>query len=367
MLSIDTEDAIEAPLAGTPSEPHSAAACVAEVQTLQSPLDDSIAVGLSSPAAYPERPPAIEVIETHRAWVFLTPTHAYKLAKARVGERRDPCGLERRKQACQRELELNRRLAKSVYLGVLPVTRSRHHWVVGGDGPPADWVLQMRRLPREVMLDAAIATRSVNAGQIDDLAIVLRRFYASTDATPVSASAYRGRLLDDIRSKSASLCRGHYGLAPDGPLRLASALTQWVTGEASLLGSRASAVVDAHGDLRPEHICLEPEPVVIDCLEFDAQLRRLDPLSELAFVALECRRLGAPWVGELLLSRFVDPGDDRFAALLRFYQAYHALVRAAVAIWHLDDPQQFRRDHWRQRAERYVALGASQLGVASST
>jgi uncharacterized protein len=355
MLTTDTERVSD--------ERDSAVARGAEDQRPQGRIDDSVALALCSPAAYPEHSPTIEVIETHRAWVFLTSAHAYKLAKARVEERRDPCWSRRREQACQRELDLNRRLAKSVYLGALPVTQARGHWVVGGEGPPADWVLQMRRLPGELMLDAAIATRSVKPGRIDDLAAVLRRFYASTEATPESASAYGARLLDDIRSKSASLSRADYGLAPDGPLRLATGLTQWAMGEPSLLGSRASSVVDAHGDLRPEHICLEAEPVVIDCLEFDAHLRRLDPLSELAFLALECRRLDAPWLGDLLLSRFVDPRDDRLAALLCFYQAYHALVRAAVAVWHLDDRQQPQRDHWRLRAERYLMLGAGQLGL----
>ena len=65
---------------------------------------------------------------------------------------------------------------------------------------------------------------------------------------------------------------------------------------AAELDSRAArgCVVEAHGDLRPEHVCLLPEPQIIDCLEFSRDFRILDPADELAFLALECERLGDP-------------------------------------------------------------------------
>ena len=40
---------------------------------------------------------------------------------------------------------------------------------------------------------------------------------------------------------------------------------------------RAGKIVEGHGDLRPVHICLAPEPVIIDCLEFSQALRLVDP------------------------------------------------------------------------------------------
>jgi aminoglycoside phosphotransferase family enzyme len=51
-------------------------------------------------------------------------------------------------------------------------------------------------------------------------------------------------------------------------------------------------IIEAHGDLWPEHICLEDKPVIIDCLEFNRALRILDTVSELAFLALECEQRG---------------------------------------------------------------------------
>ena len=60
----------------------------------------------------------------------------------------------------------------------------------------------------------------------------------------------------------------------------------------------AGRIIDGHGDLRPEHICLTARPVVFDCLEFDPRLRLLDVADELSFLAMECDRLGAGAVGE---------------------------------------------------------------------
>src|SRR5262249_26377306 len=109
---------------------------------------------------------------------------------------------------------------------------------------------------------------------------------------------------------------------------------------ASLFEKRLDAgkIIEGHGDLRPEHICLENHPVIIDCLEFNRSLRLHDPVSELTFLNLECCRLGAPEIGRLILDTYLQQtGDDPPPELFHFYKTYHASVRAKVAIWHLRD------------------------------
>ena len=56
---------------------------------------------------------------------------------------------------------------------------------------------------------------------------------------------------------------------------------------------RDRRIVDGHGDLRPEHIWLDDPIEIIDCLEFNARLRAVDPFDEIAFLSLKCERLGA--------------------------------------------------------------------------
>jgi aminoglycoside phosphotransferase family enzyme len=70
---------------------------------------------------------------------------------------------------------------------------------------------------------------------------------------------------------------------------------------------------------------------IIDCLEFNARLRTLDALDEVAFLHLECERLGGRRVGEAVrrrLSIFLD--DDPASGLFLFYRINRAMLRATV-------------------------------------
>jgi aminoglycoside phosphotransferase family enzyme len=124
-----------------------------------------------------------------------------------------------------------------------------------------------------------------------------------------------------------------------------------------LLRARASSshIVDGHGDLRPEHICLLSPPVVIDCLEFNASLRQVDPFDELAFLALECDLLGASWIGPRLVDGCAASlGDAPPASLLHLYTAARALLRARLSMAHLLEPSPRTPLRWAPQAQRYV-------------
>lgn len=312
---------------------------------------------LRRPESYPEAVGAIEAIETHMSWVFLTDQHAYKLKKPIETPLLDHTTLEARRLACRREVELNRRLAPDVYLDVVPVVASYDGSMrVEGPGTVVDWLVKMRRLPRDRMLDACIARRSVRGAEVDRLALTLTGFYAAAERQPLTPSAMRGRILWDVEAKRRSLEEPRYDLRREDVRAVVAQLRGFLDRQADLLEARAAKVVDAHGDLRPEHVCLEPVPVIIDCLEFSRDLRLLDPISELAFLALECRRLGAAWIGEQLIAEYLQKsGDDAPASqLVPFYQSYHALVRAAIAVWHLDDETLDHSEIWREKATWYL-------------
>ena len=111
---------------------------------------------------------------------------------------------------------------------------------------------------------------------------------------------------------------------------LASRLRRFVATNAALLEARIAGgrVVDSHGDLRPEHVFLTPEPQVIDCLEFSAELRLQDTAAEAAFLALECERLDFAPLGARVLELYRNEcRDDVSPELLAFYRARQALIR----------------------------------------
>jgi len=299
----------------------------------------------------------VDTIETHMAWVFLTDAHAYKLKKPIRTRLIDYTTIEARRRACETELALNRRLAEPVYLGVVPVTQSEEDIRVNGDARTVDWLVKMKRLPRARMLNTCIERGTVQEDAVRHLSAKLSAFYGRAVPLRWSAGKYRGRLTANLRSKGASLEHPRYGLDRTDVREVVGSLLQWTSEHGPLLGARGAHVVDAHGDLRPEHVCLTDPPMIIDCLEFNRSLRLHDPVSDLSFLSLECRRLGAEWIGDRLLALYrAHTGDHVSPRLIPFYERYHAVIRAAIAIWHLDDEPLRHPDRWRQQAEAYLRL-----------
>jgi aminoglycoside phosphotransferase family enzyme len=69
---------------------------------------------------------------------------------------------------------------------------------------------------------------------------------------------------------------------------------------------------------------------VIDCLEYSANLRTLDPLDDLSCLAVECEYLGRPDVSETLIGRYRTVADDAGSPPLEaLYKSLHATMRAA--------------------------------------
>jgi aminoglycoside phosphotransferase family enzyme len=132
-----------------------------------------------------------------------------------------------------------------------------------------------------------------------------------------------------------------------------------------VLGDRCShgRIVDAHGDLRPEHILLGDDPQIIDCLEFSAELRMLDTAEEIAFLALECTALGRRDLAREVVALYREIGrDDVPQPLFDFYYGRRALVRALLSLWHLDEPlAEPLRAHWLGRASWYLEVARAAL------
>jgi aminoglycoside phosphotransferase family enzyme len=129
---------------------------------------------------------------------------------------------------------------------------------------------------------------------------------------------------------------------------------------------QAGRIVEGHGDLRPEHICLEREPVIIDCLEFSRALRLVDPADEMAFLALECAMLGHADVGaQLRRSYETITGDRPPEPLISWYMGFRAFLRARLLAIHSLDPGPRSPEAWVAQAERYLdaALGYTEALV----
>lgn len=319
---------------------------------------------LSAPASYGASVRDVEVKETHMSWVFLAGERVYKLKKPVKYPFLDFSTLAAREADCREEVRLNRRLAADVYLGVIPLTLGADgRLALEGGGAPIDWLVVLRRLPAEKMLDQAIARGTVTRRQINQVAEVLARFYRAAEPADVTPQQYVAHFARE-QGKNRSLLTDRRFALPRATLNaILSAVEAVIGDEPELLMGRArdGRIVDGHGDLRPEHVCLSEPPVIIDCLEFNRGFRQVDPFDELAFLGMECGRLDGAWIGEALISRCAELlNDSPQARLFAFYTAYRACLRARLALAHLVEPG--TRD-----AEKWLPLAASYLAIAERT
>jgi aminoglycoside phosphotransferase family enzyme len=294
------------------------------------------------------------------SWVFLTERHAYKLKKPVRYDFLDFSTLKARRLDCNEEIRLNRRLAADVYLDVVALTiDSQGKLCLGGAGTPIDWLVKMRRLPSRRMLDQAIKAGAVEGAEIVAVARKLSRFYQNLHPVGIGVLAYRRRLEEDLRFSLKELTQPQYRLPANRVKRIANKQLDFLECHGALFDGRVRAgrIVEAHGDLRAEHVCLEPDPVVIDCLEFKRDFRLLDPADELAFLALDCERLGAAWVRPVLFDTYGEvTGDDVPGGLVAFYGSCRALLRAKIALWHLGERDVRKPTVWPRLARRYLEL-----------
>ena len=307
------------------------------------------------------RPPARQVVrrETHMSEVFLADGSAYKLKKPVRFPYLNFSTLDRRETACRAELRLNRRLAPDVYCDVVALKRSRSGLAIGGPGEVVDWLVVMNRLDDAEMLDRVIGEKRLHRWQLDRIAAVLVRFYRRARAAFISPGLYRAELWKSLSYNRRILLDPRFHL-PAGTVRTVDAAQRrFLARRGALLDARVRTrcIVEGHGDLRPEHIWLGDPVRIIDCLEFNARLRMVDPLDEIAFLCVECERLGAAWAGEYLRRRVVHALHDGHAdELFLFYRCHRATLRARLAIAHLLEPDPRTPEKWPALARAYLRL-----------
>jgi uncharacterized protein len=316
---------------------------------------------------------SLERIETHMAFVFLTVRHAYKLKKPVRYAFLDFSTVERR--TCEDEVRLNRRLAPDVYIGTVPIVRDRNGELRFGPipgTPTVDWLVKMRRLPRDRMLDHILRAGDQPArDDVEAVSRLLTDFYGRLPAEPMSPDTYVDRLREEIAGDVVGLTERADHLPGDLIRAIGAALTDTLRMHETRFRARVldGRIIEGHGDLRPEHICLTRPPTIIDCLEFCRDFRLLDPIDELAFLAMECERLGSPGIGARLLDDYQRRlGDYVDPALIEFHMARRALLRAKLAIWHLRDGDGDAAgvERWTQQARQYLALAARHASVEAA-
>ena len=324
------------------------------------PTEAEKVVFLSRREIWPHVPDEVKVIETHMSWVFLVGARVYKLKKPVRTAFLDFSSIARREAAVDEELRLNRRLAPGVYLGRKAVRiDSEGSLTLGDAGRVVDWLVEMRRLPEDRTLQSLISAGLVTQSDLVPFIKALAVFYRNLAPADITPARFVSGFIREHRETRRVLTNPVLGF--DGA-NITEALVRFEETYKSvrpLLEDRVRAgrVVEGHGDLRPEHVFLTEPTVVIDSLEFNRNLRTVDPFDELAYLCVECARLGADWVLPALRKQLEAALEDRpDPSLLAFYWRYRALLRARIALLHLAEPVLREPGKWRPLARDYLDL-----------
>lgn len=300
-------------------------------------LSAEVCEALKRPDTYPGNPAQVELRETHISWVFLAGDRAYKLKKPVVLDFLDYGTPERRRTMCEEEVRLNRRLAPELYLGVrgVALVDGAARLTAPDDPRAVDFVVEMRRYAESQTLASRLQRGELRGDQMRAVARALASFHAQARQVQASdrpALTVERRFERNLHELLPSVQqRGEIGRV----LALERFAHAFVTAHAQELHQRVARgrVREGHGDLRAEHVLIGERIAIVDCIEFDAALRELDVADDLAFLVFDLTARGGARFGAQLVQAYRDAGGDPGPeALIAFYAAYRALVRAKVSL-----------------------------------
>jgi aminoglycoside phosphotransferase family enzyme len=322
-------------------------------------IDEKVAY-LSEPSHYPFFTDTVQVKETHMSWVFLADGLVYKLKKPVKYDMFDHTSLESRYRNSKEEIMINKFLAREIYIGIVPLLLDdKEQLQLNGEGETIDWLVKMKRIPEDNLLDHAIEKGMVNQEYLRLTAALLVDFYKQSEPVSIHANKFIAKQEHDINCCLSSLSNSLFGHSPFLLDELKAGLIAFLSANRSLFVDRikSNKVIDAHGDLRPEHICLAAEPAIIDRLEFCRELRIMDIAEELAYLSMECEVIGDKAPALVFKEAYEkESGDMIPEGLSLFYQVKKACLRSWLVARHIEEDQYKKDLKWFNKSKQYMAL-----------
>ncbi|MFH1175894.1 MAG: AAA family ATPase [Acidobacteriota bacterium] len=321
---------------------------------------------LCDPAVYPEPTTRVDLLQTHISYVFLTDRFVYKVKKAVNFGFLDYTTREKRRHFCEREVELNARLCPDVYLGVVPIFAVGGEPSFAGEGEPVEYAVKMVRLPADRMLREVLGRGEGSPEIFRSIALTLASFHERAE-TGLEIQAMKGlagvAFNCEENFQQTEKYVGHVVPAQTFE-RIRTSTRLFLRRRAGLFEARAQRgrVRDGHGDLHLDSICVTEPIRIFDCIEFNERFRYQDVAEEVGFLAMDLEFHGFCEYARVFVDAYQEASGDReMIALLDFYKAYRAYVRAKVSSFATDD--QHISDDLRARlwetARRYYALAES--------
>jgi aminoglycoside phosphotransferase family enzyme/predicted kinase len=276
----------------------------------------------------------VERVDTANAVVFLAGGDVYKLKRAVKFPFMDLSTLEKRRDACEAEIAVNRPLAPDIYLSALPVTRQARGLVLGGDGEIVEWVTHMRRFDENATLDRVADREGMSDAIIDKLALAIRRSHARAPLRDAVRAAHALETYIEQNHAAFAERPDLFDMARARKLTIDSRLAFAIVRPVLLERGEAGFVRRCHGDLHLSNIVLiDGEPTLFDAVEFSDEIASGDVLYDLAFLLMDLEERGLRAAANRLFNRYLAPeSPDALTGLvgLPLFLSLRAAIRAKV-------------------------------------
>ena len=307
----------------------------------------------------------LSLIQTHISWVILTEKHAFKIKKPVNFIFLDFSTLEKRKHYCEREVELNKRLADDMYLRSVPIYKKNDSYsFIKQEGEIIEYAVLMNRMDTSREMDKLLLTEQVTEREIEKLAKKVADFHRQSTvikkAIAINSIKTRFNDIEEVLKLVISPVAETFAPVMREAIEISNNFLdkhQLYIKERALNGF----VRDVHGDLHMGNIFLYDEPVIFDCIEFNDELREMDILDEIAFLGMDLDAYGRNDLSEHLYKKYLQySGNEesvQTALLFRYFKYYRANIRAKVYLLNaleMSDPKLYQEKI--KSAERYINL-----------
>jgi hypothetical protein len=330
---------------------------------------------LLSEGEFPEISHRKKLVETHISWVILCDEFVYKIKKPVKYPFLNFSTIALRKHFCEREIELNRRMSKNLYLEVLPVTFLNERYYVGHDKAGViDYAVKMRKLNPEKQMDVLLANNKLGPDDIKNLAECIATFHKGAKVI------YNKRVLNlkikfnELEGQKEFISENlnkEFGELIDRAIEKSDI---FLNKNLKLLEERLKAGLfrDCHGDLHTRNIFLLPAPQPFDCVEFNDEFRQIDVLNEVAFLCMDLDAMERKDLSNLFIEHynFLFPTmKNRIESqLFIYYKSYRANIRAKVnSLRAFSSSDELSKSEALKEAEKYLKLMESYMNELTAS
>jgi len=272
----------------------------------------------------------IQIIQTHISIISIAKPFVYKFKKGVLFDFLDYSTLEKRKEYCEKEMFLNKKLCNNIYLDMVTVYDGEKLNFTGGT--IFEYGIKMVYMPPENNLlfylnDYLISDKlELIKKHLADYYRKSKKFYEIDND-----KLYFSRILHNLLECKDYMFKEHSSELFE---MIKIFIDQYYDKNKSYFDARASNgyIADCHGDLRVDHIYVfENQICIYDCIEFNEDFRKIDIIEDISFLSMELDSLNYFSASHDFESKIINAFKDKYAqVLLPYYKCFKSMIRAKV-------------------------------------